>query len=114
MIIVPVPPRDSYNSRIEEALKRYRISSGPQKAGKWLSVEVCEEPITDVPKMTFLASYRRGLKIQKNAGICLCHKCSVAGLKDIGEKFGMKESAASQARRRYTEDLERDNELGTV
>jgi len=50
-------------------------------------------------------------KIEKNAGIYLCHKYSGAGLKDIGEKFGIKESAVSQASRRFVEVLERDREL---
>ncbi|MHB8829428.1 MAG: hypothetical protein ACYC6Q_07885 [Syntrophales bacterium] len=44
-------------------------------------------------------------------GIYLCRWYSGAGLKDIGEKFGMKESAVSQASRRFAEVLERDKEL---
>jgi predicted DNA-binding protein YlxM (UPF0122 family) len=44
-------------------------------------------------------------------GIYLCHKYSGAGLKEIGEKFGIKESAVSQASRRFAQVLERDKEL---
>jgi REP-associated tyrosine transposase len=47
----------------------------------------------------------------KNASIYLCHKYSGAGLKEIGEKFGIKESAVSQASRRFAQVLERDKEL---
>ena len=47
----------------------------------------------------------------KNASIYLCHKYSGAGLKEIGEKFGIKESAVSQASRRFAQVLERDTEL---
>jgi REP element-mobilizing transposase RayT/predicted DNA-binding protein YlxM (UPF0122 family) len=50
-------------------------------------------------------------RVTKNAGIYLCHKFSGAGLKEIGEKFGTKESAVSQASRRFAQVLERDKEL---
>ncbi|MEI8355289.1 MAG: hypothetical protein WCG31_04240 [Deltaproteobacteria bacterium] len=49
--------------------------------------------------------------VTKNATIYLCHKYSGAGLKEIGEIFGAKESAISQASRRFTQVLERDKEL---
>jgi len=47
----------------------------------------------------------------KNASIYLSHRYSGAGLKEIGEIFGIKESAVSQASRRFAKILERDNEL---
>ena len=47
----------------------------------------------------------------KNSTIYLCHKYSGAGLKEIGEIFGVKESAVSQASRRFAQVLERDKEL---
>lgn len=50
-------------------------------------------------------------RVVKNATIYLCHKYSGAGLKEIGEKFGIKESAVSQASRRFAQILERDKEL---
>jgi hypothetical protein len=50
-------------------------------------------------------------KVVKNATIYLCHKYSGAGLKEIGEMFGTKESAVSQASRRFVKVLERDKEL---
>jgi REP element-mobilizing transposase RayT len=50
-------------------------------------------------------------RVVKNAGIYLCHKYSGAGLKEIGEMFGTKESAVSQASRRFVQVLERDKEL---
>ena len=50
-------------------------------------------------------------RVSKNANIYLCHKYSGAGLKEIGEMFGVKESAVSQAGRRFTQVLERDKEL---
>lgn len=50
-------------------------------------------------------------RLTKNASIYLCHKYSGSGLKEIGEKFGTKESAVSQASRRFAQVLERDKEL---
>jgi putative transposase len=50
-------------------------------------------------------------RVVKNASIYLCHKYSGAGLKEIGEQFGTKESAVSQASRRFMQVLERDKEL---
>jgi len=50
-------------------------------------------------------------KAAKNASIYLCHKYSGAGLKEIGEMFGIKESAVSQATRRFAQVLERDKGL---
>jgi hypothetical protein len=50
-------------------------------------------------------------RVVKNASIYLCHKYSGAGLKEIGEQFGTKESAVSQASRRFMLVLERDKEL---
>jgi REP element-mobilizing transposase RayT/predicted DNA-binding protein YlxM (UPF0122 family) len=50
-------------------------------------------------------------KQEKNVSIYLCHKYSGAGLKEIGEKYGIKESAVSQASRRFQTILERDKEL---
>ena len=52
-----------------------------------------------------------GSRASKNATIYLCHKYSGAGLKEIGEVFGIKESAVSQASRRFAQVLERDKEL---
>ncbi|MBK5274838.1 MAG: transposase [Desulfuromonadales bacterium] len=50
-------------------------------------------------------------RVTKNASIYLCHKYSGAGLKEIGEKFGTKESAVSQASRRFAQALESDKGL---
>ncbi len=50
-------------------------------------------------------------RVAKNATIYLCHKYSGAGLKEIGEMFGTKESAVSQASRRFAQVLELDKEL---
>ena len=50
-------------------------------------------------------------RVVKNASIYLCHKYSGAGLKAIGEEFGTKESAVSQASRRFAQVLESDKEL---
>jgi len=50
-------------------------------------------------------------RVTKNAGIYLCHQYSGVRLKEIGEKFGIKESAVSQASRRFAQVLERDKEL---
>lgn len=47
----------------------------------------------------------------KSAGLYLCHHYSGAGLKEIGEQFGIKESAVSQASRRFRQVLARDEEL---
>ena len=48
--------------------------------------------------------------MEKNAGIYLCHRYSGAGLEEIGEVFGMKESAMSPASRRFAEVRERGKE----
>lgn len=50
-------------------------------------------------------------KLEKNVSIYLCHKYSGAGLKEIGEKYGIKESAVSQSSRRLLTLLEQDKEL---
>lgn len=50
-------------------------------------------------------------RVRRNAAIYLCHRYSGAGLKEIGERFGIKESAVSQASRRFEQLLERDKEL---
>ncbi len=50
-------------------------------------------------------------KVIKNASIYLCHKYSGAGLKEIGEIFGVKESAVSQASRRFAHVIEQDKQL---
>lgn len=50
-------------------------------------------------------------RVRKNAAIYLCHRFSGAGLKAIGEQFGVKESAVSQASRRFLQVLERDKGL---
>lgn len=50
-------------------------------------------------------------RVTKNATIYLCHKYSGVGLKEIGEKFGTKESAVSQASRRFAQVLDCDKEL---
>lgn len=47
------------------------------------------------------------------AGIYLCHKYSGAKLKEIGEQFGIGESAVSQASRRFAQELGRDKKLRT-
>lgn len=52
-----------------------------------------------------------GSRASKNATIYLCHKYSGAGLKVIGEMFGVKESAVSQASRRFAQVLERDKKM---
>jgi REP element-mobilizing transposase RayT len=52
-----------------------------------------------------------GSRLSAKAGIYLCHKYSGAKLKEIGERFGIGESAVSQASRRLAQELERDNEL---
>ena len=49
-----------------------------------------------------------GSRVNKNATIYLCHKYSGAGLKEIGKMFGVKESAVSQASRRFAQVLEHD------
>ena len=50
-------------------------------------------------------------KLEKNASIYLCHKYSGAGLKEIGEKYAIKESAVSQSSRRFLRLLEQNKEL---
>jgi len=49
--------------------------------------------------------------LAKKAGIYLCHTYSGAKLKEIGERFGIGESAVSQASKRFEREMERDAEL---
>lgn len=50
-------------------------------------------------------------RLSKKAGIYLCHKYSGAKLKEIGERFGIGESAVSQTSRRFAQELEQDKGL---
>ena len=52
-----------------------------------------------------------GDKVARNASIYLSHKYSGARLKEIGEQFGVKESAVSQASSRFAGYLDKDKEL---
>jgi REP element-mobilizing transposase RayT len=45
------------------------------------------------------------------AAIYICHRCSGAKLREIGERFGVKDSAVSQASRRFEMELVKDREL---
>jgi len=49
--------------------------------------------------------------LSQKAGIYLCHKYSGAKLKEIGERFGIKESAVTQSSRRFALEMGRDKEL---
>jgi len=53
-------------------------------------------------------------RLSKKVGIYLCHKYSGAKLKEIGERFGITESAVTQASRRFEQEMERDKELGKL
>lgn len=50
-------------------------------------------------------------RLSEKVGIYLCHKYSGAKLKEIGERFGIGESAVSQSSRRFAQELGRDDEL---
>lgn len=67
------------------------------------------------PTMDAIIAAARNLagndRLSKKAGIYLCHKYSGAKLKEIGERFGIKESAITQASRRFAQEMERDEEL---
>jgi len=82
--------------------QRDRELSAARKLMTKPSLQAILEAVKDI------SSKRR---VTKNAGIYLCHKYSGAGLKEIGEKFGIKESAVSQASGRFVQALERDKEL---
>lgn len=51
---------------------------------------------------------------EQKAGIFLAHRFSGARLKEIGEYFGKKESAISQASRRFAAEMAADGELAQV
>lgn len=53
-------------------------------------------------------------RLAAKAAIYLCHRHSGAKLKEIGERFGVKESAVSQSSRRFAEDIEKDKKLHRV
>ena len=50
-------------------------------------------------------------KLGRQARLYLHHRYSGATLKEIGSRFGMGESAVSQARRRFAVRIEKDEEL---
>lgn len=50
-------------------------------------------------------------KLAAKVAIYLCHRYSGLKLKDIGGRFGVKESAVSQSSRRFAVDLEKDKKL---
>jgi REP-associated tyrosine transposase len=53
-------------------------------------------------------------RLSKKVGIYLCHAYSGAKLREIGERFGIKESAVTLARSRFEQEMERDKELGKL
>lgn len=53
-------------------------------------------------------------KVSKKASIYLCHKFSGARLKEIGERFGIGESAVSQTSRRVAVQMKEDKGLDEV
>jgi putative transposase len=50
-------------------------------------------------------------RLAEKAAIYLCHRNSGANLREIGERFGVKDSAVSQSSRRFMMGLEKDQEL---
>lgn len=53
-------------------------------------------------------------KLTAKVAIHLCHRYSGAKLKEIGERFGVKESAVSQSSRRFEVELGKDKKLQDV
>jgi REP element-mobilizing transposase RayT len=56
----------------------------------------------------------RNSRLSAKAGIYLCHKYSGCKLKEIGERFGIKESAVSQASRRFAAEMMRDSDVKKI
>jgi DNA-directed RNA polymerase specialized sigma subunit len=50
-------------------------------------------------------------RLAGKAAIHLCHKFSGAKLREIGERFGVKDSAVSQASKRFMMEASKDEEL---
>ena len=50
-------------------------------------------------------------KLATKVAIYLCHRFSGTKLKEIGDRFGVKESAVSQSSRRFALELEKDKKL---
>ena len=75
-------------------------------AARVLTTKPTLQAVLDAVKTSSISS-----KLEKNVSIYLCHKYSGSGLKEIGEKFGIKESAVSQSSHRFITFLEKDNEL---
>ncbi|MGD0585624.1 MAG: transposase [Oryzomonas sp.] len=59
-------------------------------------------------------SLTENVRLSKKVGIYLCHAYSGAKLREIGERFGIKESAVSLVRSRFEQEMERDKELGML
>jgi putative transposase len=53
-------------------------------------------------------------QLAAKAAIHLCHKYSGVKLREIGERFGVKDSAVSQASRRFMVEMNKDRELKKV
>lgn len=55
--------------------------------------------------------FRENKRLAEKAAIYLCHQYSGAKLREIGGRFGVKDSAVSQASRRFKMDLDKDKHL---
>jgi len=59
-------------------------------------------------------AFRENKQLAGKAAIHLCHKYSGVKLREIGERFGVKDSAVSQASRRFMVELDKNKELKNV
>ena len=59
----------------------------------------------------FTGEFRENERLAEKAAIYLCHRYSGAKLREIGGRFGVKDSAVSQASRRFKRELDQDKHL---
>jgi histone H3/H4 len=53
-------------------------------------------------------------RLAEKAAVYLCHRYSGAKLREIGERFGVKDSAVSQSSRRFKAELDGDKQLRNI
>lgn len=75
--------------------------------------ELRKRTVKEIVKETE-AVWRRNERLQKVAGVYLCHRYSGLRLKEIGAYFGIGESAVSQSSRRFGMMLEKDKKLNNM
>ncbi len=76
--------------------------------------QLADRPAIDRIINAAIGEFGEDEHLAKKAAIYLSHRHSGARLREIGERFGVKESAVSQASRRFQRELDTDKELAKM